>query len=126
MAVSGVQIPRTIIDSFQDLKIKKAHRYMLITLDESGTSLKAKTGARKTTAADFKKEFSAKECAFGVFDHPDNQRLIFVHWNPDNAPVKSKMASAAAAKGKSYQKWIRCCISQRFKTRWKVLGICFK
>lgn len=123
MAMSGVQIPADIIQLFTDLKIRKKFRYMVIKLDEAGTGLSAKTGKRESGFADFKKEFSAKECSFGVFDSPDSNKLTFIHWNPDSAPVKSKMSSASAAKGEVYRLSLYTfTVSQLFKTHWKVWG----
>lgn len=75
---------------------------MLVKLNEAGTEAISKTGDRNADFSDYVKEFSPNNCAFGIYDHPKNQKLIFVHWNPDSAPVRSKMASASAARGESY------------------------
>lgn len=96
--MSGVTISPEVREAFTEMKLRKKYGYLIIKLDSTKTKLELMTGPRGASVDDFANAFKDDECAYGVFDSPSKNKLVGIHWNPDNAPVKSKMSSASTAK----------------------------
>lgn len=96
MASSGVQVPSNVIDAFQQLKIDRKFQFLVVRV--SGTSLIPQTGTRGASFDAFAAALSPTEACYGIYDSPTKNKLILVHWNPEAAPVKSRMLVSTTLK----------------------------
>lgn len=98
---SGIAVDDTCVTAFNDMKLKKASRYVIFQI-EGETSVKVSSvGAREKTYDDFVAELGKEQPAYAVFDFdydfegaPRN-KLLFVSWIPDTARIKVKTVYAA-------------------------------
>jgi cofilin len=89
---------------FEELKIRRKHRFLLFKLDEGGNTIVVdKVGTREDTWETLKLAMPERDCRFAVYDHEfDTDRgvkankLWFIIWNPENATASKKMAMAAS------------------------------
>jgi len=107
MAFFNVTIPSTVIDEYNDMKLKKTHQYMLLKLSDDYKELKiTKTVPKKVVEDEVKskqvydefiQEFEPKVCCYAIFDfhykegEGDRDKLIFLSWCPNTASIKQKM-----------------------------------
>ena len=99
------------VSVFESMKIKKACKYVIFNIKDKKTIVVEKQGKSddlkdKTDAevfADMCGAFPDDEARYAVFDCPitaksgaETNKLIFIMWNSDNAPVKSKMLYASS------------------------------
>lgn len=95
--LSGIQVDDACVTAFNDLKTKKASRFLIFKI-VADTSVKvASIGDRAKTYNDFVAELGKDEPAYAVFDFdydfegvPRN-KLLFITWIPDTAKAKPKM-----------------------------------
>lgn len=99
---SGMKVNKECTPVFDELKMKKMHRYILYKLNDTMTEIIVdETGARDETYDDFKNKLLAvaerQECRYAVFDldfmfnGQEKNKIIFFAWNPENAKTKPKM-----------------------------------
>jgi cofilin len=88
---------------FEELKIRRRHRYLVYKLEEGGNKIEVdKIGARELPWESLKSVLPERDCRFAVYDHEfDTDRgvkankLWFIIWAPFNATASKKMAMAA-------------------------------
>merc|ERR1711941_119173 len=93
------------------MKIKKLHKYVIyhiqdkktIMVEHKGESAEFQGKSNEEIFADMSSKLPDAEARFAVFDCPiiaksgaETNKLIFIMWNSDNAPVKSKMLYASS------------------------------
>ncbi|KAI0087038.1 hypothetical protein BDY19DRAFT_323900 [Irpex rosettiformis] len=101
---SGVGVSSTCLDTFQDLKLGKKHKYIVFSLsDDLKEIIVAKTSADSNYES-FIADLPETECRWAVYDFEydaeggagKRNKLIFVSWSPDDAKIKSKMLYASS------------------------------
>jgi cofilin len=98
---SGIAVDDSCVTAFNDMKLKKASRYLIFQI-EGETAIKvSSTGARDKTYDDFVAELGKEQPAYAVFDFdydfegaPRN-KLLFISWIPDTAKIKAKTVYAS-------------------------------
>ncbi|XP_053990141.1 uncharacterized protein LOC128882538 [Hylaeus volcanicus] len=96
MAQSGLTIPSDVLQAFTSLKIERKFKYMIIHVNEKNISYK--TAETTATFSDFSREFDAKLACYGIYDSESKKKLVLVHWNPNDAPVKNRMLVSTTLK----------------------------
>jgi hypothetical protein len=100
MAQSGLTIPSDVIQAFASLKIERKFKYMIIHVNEKNITYK--TADQTATFSDFSSEFNAKLACYGIYDSETKKKLVLVHWNPNDAPVKNRMLVSTTLKGMKF------------------------
>lgn len=88
-----------IATAFEELKIRRKHRYMIIKIGESHIELE-KCGDRNETFAQFQAGLPYTDCRFALFDNDKvcgernvtTNRIHFICWFPNNSNTYNKMA----------------------------------
>lgn len=97
MAMSGVTVHDSVVTTFEELKRKKAYRYLVFTIENTTTIVVTHKGERSATYDDFTAKFTNDTPAYGIFDleydTPDGPRekIVLIAWIPDTAKPRSKM-----------------------------------
>jgi len=99
--MSGITVDDACVTAFNDLKSKKAARYLTMKIVAETSVQVASTGARDKKWADFVGELVKDEPCYAVFDFdydfegaPRN-KLLLISWIPDAAKIKPKTVYAA-------------------------------
>ncbi|KAG0029509.1 cofilin [Podila clonocystis] len=100
---SGVGVNPQCLTAYQDLKLKKIHKYIIYKISADATSIEvAKTSDAQATYSDFLKELPADDCRYAVYDFdytlPEGPRnkIVFFTWSPDGSKIKPKMIYASS------------------------------
>jgi len=100
---SGIKVADSCVDKFQELKLGKAHRYVLYKINPENTEVVVETTAPKTaTYQDFVNALPKDDCRYAVFDFEYQQegglrnKILFVVWAPESSKLKRKMLIAAS------------------------------
>ena len=103
--MSGVSVSDDAVNLFYHMKAKSSHKWIIWRVDEAlGAVVVAAAGdaGGKTTLADLLSLLPANDCRFAAYDHEHLNsegrvfnKIIFISWAPDSAPVKAKMVSAS-------------------------------
>eukprot|EP01031_Cornospumella_fuschlensis_P033449 gene33449-40467_t len=93
------------VEVFEELKIRRRHRYIIFKLGEEEIEVES-VGGRKETYDEFKRALPFSDCRYGIYDQDYRtadgrpaSKLWFVSWFPKNATTHNKMAYTSA-KGK--------------------------
>eukprot|EP00759_Apiculatamorpha_spiralis_P000648 PhF_6_TR10249/c2_g1_i1/m.15892/K05765/CFL; cofilin len=99
--ISGIAVADECMVAFDEIKKKKAYRYVLFSIkDDKAVAVESK-GDRSVTYAQFVEGLPKDKPAYIVFDfeYPKDgvtvSKLVFISWIPDIAKVKSKMMYAS-------------------------------
>ncbi|KAG8979734.1 cofilin, partial [Tulasnella sp. 427] len=98
MATSGVAVNPACLSTYNELKLKKQHRYIIYQLNQGMTEIVVgKTSTDKDYEA-FLADLPPDEPRFAVYDFEfqkegggQRNKLVFYSWNPDGAKIKAKM-----------------------------------
>lgn len=107
---SGVKVNPLCVSEYQDLKMKKNHRYIIYAINKQLTEVEVlKTADTSATVQDFIAEFKEaaeqKQCRYGIVDFPyktptqEKSKIIFFYWGPEDATTKQKMVYSATKDG---------------------------
>lgn len=98
---TGVTVDDAVSEAFQQFKLKKGEynlRYMTFKIKDKKTIIIDQLGGRDKDYSDFCEALPENEGRYGVIDiefESDDGRptskLVFISWNPDNSPIRSKM-----------------------------------
>ena len=105
-AQTGLLIPDACFDTFQDLKLRKKHGYIIFTFDTDDMTLKVeKLGPKNASLNDFLAELRPTVCNFCVYDHIANKtdgygsraaaKVFLFSWMPTAAHTSLKMLFAS-------------------------------
>ena len=96
-----------IQETFNDIKMKSAHQYMICTINEAGDKLELESVGEKD--ADFEtmaKALPDNEGRYIVFDYPKKDkdgicanRLTFIFWCPSGVPIKRRLVYSSNKSG---------------------------
>ncbi|KAF9013184.1 hypothetical protein BDQ17DRAFT_1342940 [Cyathus striatus] len=100
---SGVGINQQCLDTFQELKLGKKHKYIIYNTNKDKTEIIVEKYSSSTDYEDFVNDLPEDECRWAIydfeFDLPEGgkrQKIIFVSWSPDIAKIKQKMVFASS------------------------------
>ncbi|KAL4488364.1 hypothetical protein ABPG72_019214 [Tetrahymena utriculariae] len=98
----GLQIADDCLQQYQAMRMDKKHRYIIYHTKNNKTIEIEKIGARDDTYEQFLNSLPQNDSRFCVFDYEKkfedgriNEKIIYIFWCPDTAPVKVKMVSAS-------------------------------
>ncbi|KAK6528782.1 cofilin, variant 2 [Orbilia ellipsospora] len=103
MSRSGVAVAPDCITAFEDLKLKKTHKYIIYKLSANKTTIEIdKSGSEEDYDA-FLTQLPENDCRYAIYDFayktdegaPRN-KICFYAWSPDDAPIRSKMVSSSS------------------------------
>jgi len=103
MSRSGVALADDCISEFQELKLKKAFKYIIYKINDSKTQIVVDTKGSEDDYDVFLSKLPEKECRYAIYDFaytndegaPRN-KILFYTWSPDDAPIRSKMISSSS------------------------------
>lgn len=99
--MSGIAVSDECITTFNELKSKKAHKFIIFKIENNAVVKVAECGAPSQTFEDFKARLVKDEPCYAVFDFDyeaegaTRSKLVFIAWIPDVAKVKAKMIYAS-------------------------------
>uniref|UniRef100_A0A7S2LMJ8 ADF-H domain-containing protein n=1 Tax=Leptocylindrus danicus TaxID=163516 RepID=A0A7S2LMJ8_9STRA len=99
---TGVTVCDSVSDAFQKFKLKQGEfklRYITYKIQDKKVIVIDKKGGMEKTYEDFCEDITSdNDCRYGLVDlefETDDGRttskLVFISWNPDTAPIRSKM-----------------------------------
>ena len=98
---TGVTVDDQVVDAFTDFKLKRGEfhiRYFIYKIENKKNIIIEKTGDLSKTYDDFCEDLPDTDCRYGLidleFETSDGRptsKLVFITWNPENAPIRSKM-----------------------------------
>ncbi|KEP61446.1 UNVERIFIED_CONTAM: actin depolymerizing factor ADF [Hammondia hammondi] len=88
---SGMGVDENCVALFNELKIRKTVKWIVFKIEHTKIVVE-KDG--KGNADEFRATLPANDCRFGVYDC--GNKIQFVLWCPDNAPVKPRMTYASS------------------------------
>lgn len=99
---------------FAELK-KKQHRYLIMKVSDDNTEIVIEhTGARDESYTDFTSKLPKESGRYGIFDYDykmddgsSRDKIVFVLWAPDDAPIKAKMLYTSSKGRKLPQHWLQ-------------------
>ena len=96
-------ISSSISDLFQQLKLRRKHKFLVFKLSDSGDVSAEHVGPPSSTAQDFIDLLPHSDCRFAIFDLDTKtsdgrvgSKLFFISWLPDNATPHKKMGYTSA------------------------------
>ncbi|KAK7690273.1 cofilin [Cerrena zonata] len=99
---SGVGVAQSVLDTFQELKIGKKHKYIIFGLSADNTEIVVSKTNTDTNYETFLAELPENECRWAIYDLEYNKgegirnKLLFITWSPDDAKIKQKMLFASS------------------------------
>ncbi|KAG0319800.1 cofilin [Linnemannia gamsii] len=106
MATSGVKAGQDCIDAFMDLKIGKAHKYIIYKIADDLKHVEVIKQSSDEDYDNFLKELPEDDCRWAVYDFAfktadggDRNKIVFYSWSPDGAKIKPKMLYASSKDG---------------------------
>lgn len=101
---AGIEVSDEVITTFNDLKMKKSHKYLIAKIENKKTVVIEKIGGPEATYQDFLANLEKSEPRFAVFDYhyqthdnpPMNVSVLaFIFWSPDSASAQYKLIYAS-------------------------------
>lgn len=113
MSRSGVGLGPDCVSTFEELKLKKTYSYIIyklsddrktIIVDKKKTDTAVENKSPQSAYDDFVAALPEADCRYAVFDfnyeidatEGKRNKIVFVTWSPDNAPIRSKMVYASS------------------------------
>jgi len=95
---SGVGVHSGCLDAFQDLKLKKKHKYIIFSLSKDLTEIIVEKTSASSQYTDFLGDLPETEPRYAVYDFEYEKedagvrnKICFFAWVPDDAKIKQKM-----------------------------------
>nr|7SOG_A Chain A, Actophorin [Acanthamoeba castellanii]7SOG_B Chain B, Actophorin [Acanthamoeba castellanii] len=99
----GIAVSDDCVQKFNELKLGKKHRYVIFKLNDDNTEVVVeKVGGPNATYEDFLAQLPENDCRYAIFDYEfevdggQRNKIVFILWAPDSAPIKSKMMYASS------------------------------
>ncbi|KNE63803.1 hypothetical protein AMAG_16320 [Allomyces macrogynus ATCC 38327] len=100
---TGVQVRDECMTVYQELKLGKKFKYIVYKLDKNNSEIVVEKTSATANYAEFVEALPAADCRYAVYDlefeHPEGglrNKIVFVTWAPDTAPVRAKMIYAGS------------------------------
>ncbi|KAF9382101.1 cofilin [Podila verticillata] len=100
---SGVTVQPKCLETFQELKLKKSHKYIIYKISDDLKSIEIEKSADASATYDnFLSDLPAEDCRYAIYDFdftsPEGPRnkIVFFTWSPDNSKIKAKMIYASS------------------------------
>ncbi|RBR13270.1 uncharacterized protein FIESC28_08236 [Fusarium coffeatum] len=100
---SGVSVNSGCVDTYQALKLKKNHKFIIFNLSHDRTEIVVDQTSESSEWDDFTSSLPENEPRWAVYDFhyegPDGgarNKLVFVSWSPDTAKIKAKMVFSSS------------------------------
>ncbi|KAF8625928.1 hypothetical protein AX17_006654 [Amanita inopinata Kibby_2008] len=100
---SGVGVSPSCLDTFQQLKLGKKHKYVIFGLNKDSTEIVVVKMSSSNDYEEFISDLPETECRWAVYDFEfekegagKRNKLVFYSWSPDTAKVKQKMLFASS------------------------------
>ncbi|KAK6521247.1 cofilin [Arthrobotrys conoides] len=104
MSRSGVGLASDCVTTFEELKLRKSSRFIIYKLNDHRTEIIVEKSSPETDYEKFLEELPENDCRWAVYDfgyklsegEGDRNKIVFISWAPDNAPIRSKMTYASS------------------------------
>lgn len=103
MSRSGVAVAADCISGFEELKLRKTSRYIIYKLNDKKTEIVIDKSSSDTDYETFLADLPENDCRWAVYDFAysaveggDRNKIVFISWSPDGAPVRSKMVYSSS------------------------------
>jgi len=100
---SGVTPDPACLEAFQELKLRKKHKYIIFTLNAKQTEIIVEKTSTDVDYETFLGDLPEDKCRWAVYDlefeKEDGGRrnkITFIQWSPSDAKVKDKMVTASS------------------------------
>ncbi|KAF7299651.1 Actin depolymerizing factor [Mycena chlorophos] len=100
---SGVAVNPDCLEQFTSLKLKKAFKYIVFTLNKENTEIVVEKTSTSQEYEDFIKDLPETECRWAIYDLEfekedggKRNKIVFFSWSPDDAKIKAKMVAASS------------------------------
>ena len=103
MALTAIKVHEDVFPVFKDFQLKHCYRYILFTFDAKNENIIVdKCAPKEATYEDFLDELPQKDFRYALYDFDftaddgtKRNKIVFVNWVPDTAPIKRKMLAAS-------------------------------
>ncbi|KAI1073067.1 hypothetical protein LB507_008986 [Fusarium sp. FIESC RH6] len=103
MASSGVRVNSGCVDTYQDLRMKKAYKFITFSISHDRSEIVVDHTSESSDWDDFIQSLPENEPRYAVYDFgyegsdgEAKNKLVFVNWSPDTAKVRAKMIFASS------------------------------
>lgn len=95
-----MEVSDDVVSTFNDFKLQQGEklRYIIYAIENKKTIVISDKGERTKTFDDFCGDLPDDDCRYGLVDLDftttdgrPTSKLVLITWNPDTAPVRSKM-----------------------------------
>ncbi|KAG8987022.1 cofilin [Tulasnella sp. JGI-2019a] len=100
---SGVGVNTECLEKYQELKLKKTHKYIIFGLNNTNTEVVVVKTSDDKDYEVFLKDLPEAECRWAIYDFEyekegagKRNKLTFYSWSPDDAKIKQKMLFASS------------------------------
>jgi len=100
---ANLEVKEECTTSFNQLKMDKNLRYIIYKIENESAVTVEKSAPPEASFQDFLNDLKKDEPRFVVYDFPyksrdnlDMNKLVFIHWSPDDAPARGKMVYASS------------------------------
>jgi len=104
MSRSGVGLGPNCVPTYEELKLKKTHQFIIFKLSDDKKSIVVDESSSAAGWDQFVERLPETDCRYAVYDFSyeletsegKRNKILFVTWSPDDAPVRSKMVYASS------------------------------
>lgn len=102
--LTGIGVSDECLQAFNEIKMNHKYRYVLFKISDDSTSIVIdKRGERSSSYDEFLESLPKKDGRYAVYDYEfkaddesSRNKLVFIVWAPDTAPVRRKMIIAGS------------------------------
>ena len=105
MVTLATEVSKEILQTYEDLKMKQAYKYMIMNLKEKDVTLQF-SGKPTETFADFANKFTEDDPVYAIYDldvkYPDGHTsnyLCFFMYVPDQCKIKPRVQYSGSKEG---------------------------
>ncbi|KAN0080208.1 hypothetical protein V8E55_009774 [Tylopilus felleus] len=99
---SGIDVADECISTFQQLKLGRQFKYILLTLNDDLSEIVVDKTSTASSYETFVEDLPKDQCRWAVYDFDferdglKRSKLCLVSWSPDDAKIKDKMLLASS------------------------------
>lgn len=104
VSMAGIGVHEDTVNIFNWMKTRSTYKWVIYRIDASGHQVVIEfLGIKDSSYEDFVAALPETECRYGVYDYmymneergANLNKLVFLHWAPEGASIKSKMMYAS-------------------------------